>query len=451
MAEFDLLLVAKMVVPDSTKEPLSPGFVAVRDSKIVLVGEGEPAGITARESIVAKDGIIIPGLVSAHDHMYGVLAHGIPVDTEVKGFRGFLEDFWWPRVEDRIDVEALRAAVEVAVLERLRTGTTCISDILEAPYAIPGALDAESRVLNRAGLRGVLSFEATERVSKENGESGLEENLSFISSEKDAGLTRGMHCLHTTFTCSPAFIRRCREQADSTGSGIQIHLEESPYEAEFDAKKYHKLPVSVYDEAGFWGPDVIASQCVQTTPEEIGILAKHHVKISHQPLSNGEVGGGIAPVPSMVEQGLEVGLGTDGFIVDMFEVMRAAWLLHKAASADPGVLTAAQVFKMATETGARILGVGAGAIRPGFKADVAILDDRFPTPITKENAVTQLVVYGSGTFVKDVIIDGKVVVKSRRVLNIDEDSARRKGIEAARNLWSHSGNQRTSRSRRKNA
>ena len=108
MAEFDLLLVAKLVVPDSASKPLSPGYIAIRDSKIEAVGEGEPTGIAAQERVVTKNGIIIPGLVSTHDHMYGVLAHGIPVNREIKGFRSFLSDFWWPQVEDKLDLEALK-------------------------------------------------------------------------------------------------------------------------------------------------------------------------------------------------------------------------------------------------------------------------------------------------------------------------------------------------------
>jgi cytosine/adenosine deaminase-related metal-dependent hydrolase len=372
--------------------------------------------------------------------MYGVLAHGIPVNREIKGFRGFLEDFWWPQVENRLDLEGIRAAVEVAALERLKSGTTCVADILEAPNAIPGALDAEAQVVDRAGMRAVLSFEATERVSQENGKMGLEENATFIAKRnRSAGLVRGMHCIHTTFTCSPSLIRNCREQADATGAGIQIHLEESPYETAYTAETYHTSPVKVYDDLGFWGPDVVASQCVQTTPEEIEILAKHGVNVSHQPLSNGEVGGGIAPIPRMIDQGLAVGLGTDGFVVDMFEVMRWAWLLHKAASVNPSVMTASQVFKMATETGARILRTGAGAIRPGFKADLVVLDDRFPTPTTTENVLTQLVVYGSGRLVKDVVVDGKVVVRAGNAIHIDAESAHKRGLRAARRLWSLSG------------
>jgi len=437
LVEFDLLLMAKLVIPDSTHKPLSPGFVAINGSKIAAVGEGIPTGIEARDRIVARNGIIIPGLVSTHDHMYGVLAHGIPVNFEIKGFRGFLEDFWWPRVEDRLDLDALQAAVEVSTLERLTTGTTCVADILEAPNTIPGALEAEARVLERVGMRAVLSFEASERVSRENGHRGLEENSAFIAERnRRAGLVRGMHCIHTTFSCSPSFIQECRRQANGTGAGIHIHLEESPYESEYTKDAYHKLPVEVYDSLGFWGPDVLASQCVQTTSEEIKTLASHRVKVSHQPLSNGEVGGGIAPVPLMMGRGLQVGLGTDGFVVDMFEVMRGAWLLHKAASTDPSVMTASQVFRMATESGAGILGTGSGAIRPGLKADLVVLDDLFPTPITKENALTQLVVYGSGRLVRDVVVDGKVVVKRRKAVHVNAASARRKGSEAARRLWS---------------
>jgi 5-methylthioadenosine/S-adenosylhomocysteine deaminase len=163
-------------------------------------------------------------------------------------------------------------------------------------------------------------------------------------------------------------------------------------------------------------------------------------------LSNGEVGGGIAPVPSMIDQGLVVGLGTDGFVVDMFEVMRGAWLLHKAAATDPSVMTASQVFKMATEAGAEILGTGAGAIRPGLKADLVVLNDMFPTPITRENALAQLVVFGSGNLVRDVVVDGDVVVRRGKGTRVDAGSAYRRGLEAARRLWSSTGGRGSQRS-----
>lgn len=413
-----------------------PGFVAVSDGCVVKVGSGEPMGLTAQKVVDASDAVVIPGLVSAHDHMYGVLAHGIPVKVAVTGFWDFLKNFWWPYVEDRLDKRLVEAAVRYAAVERLKTGTTFVADILEAPFALPGVLDVEAGVLEEAGLRGILSFEATERVSRENGMKGLEENDSFIKKMKARnGLVKGMHCIHTTFTCSPEFIKRCREDADKTGAGIHIHFEEGIYETEEALKRYGKYPAELYEELGFWGPDVLASQCVKTTARELDILARRGVKVSHQPLSNGEVGGGIAPVPEMLERGMTVCLGTDGFIVDMFEVMRNTWLLHKAAKENAGVMPAQTVFRMATENGAKALGIYAGKIEEGRRADIVVIRNRFPTPVTSENVISQLVVYASGSWVDTVIVDGKIVVKNGQSTRVDEEKAKKECFKAAEKLW----------------
>ena len=440
MVEHSLLISADIVVRDSTSPPLSPGYVVVDDGRIVEVGRGRPSGISAEERIELDNSILIPGLISSHDHMYGVLAHGIPVKKAPKGFWEFLDEFWWPYVENRLDKEMIRAASYMAAVERLKTGTTCVGDILEAPNSIPGALDVEAKAVEEVGLRAVLSFEATERISEENGKLGLEENLRFIKNRnRKEGLVKGMHCIHTTFTCSPEFIRECREQANQTGAGIHIHFEEGPYESEYCLRRYGKLPALLYEELGFWGGDVLASQCVQTRAEEIEILARHGVKASHQPLSNGEVGGGIAPIPDMVERGILVGLGTDGFIVDMFEVMRTTWLIHKSARVDASVMPADLVFRMATENGGRILGVKAGRIEEGYRADMVLVRNRFPTPVTEDNVITQLVVYGSGNLVDTVIVDGRVVVRNGKMERVNEERIRQDCIKAAEKLWSGVG------------
>jgi len=436
MTEVDLLIKGCLIVCSSEGPFYSPGYVAVIDGLITDVGEGKPVGLTAGVQINAEGMIAIPGLISAHDHMYGVLAHGIPIKTEINSFWDFLVKFWWPYVEDRLDRQLVESAVRYAAVERLKTGTTAIADIVEAPNTIPGILDVEAAILNKAGLRGVLSFEATERISPDNGIMGLEENTRFIKKmNSKEGLVKGMHCIHTTFTCSPDFIKRCREEANATGAGIHIHFEEGAYESEKALEKYGKLPAFLYEELNFWGPDVLASQCVKTTMDELEVLAKYNVKVSHQPLSNGEVGGGIAPVPEMLERNILVCLGTDGFIVDMFEVMRNAWLLHKAAKENVSIMPAETVFKMATENGAQALNLRSGKIMKGYKADIVLLKNMFPTPITPNNIITQLVIYASSSWVDTVIVDGKVVVKDRRTINIDEEKARKQCIRAAKKIW----------------
>ncbi|MEM2114651.1 MAG: amidohydrolase family protein, partial [Candidatus Caldarchaeum sp.] len=155
----------------------------------------------------------------------------------------------------------------------------------------------------------------------------------------------------------------------------------------------------------------------------------------HQPLSNGEVGGGIAPVPEMLDRKMTVCLGTDGFIVDMFEVMRTTWLLHKAARENAAIMPAETVFKMATENGAETLGIKAGRLEKGYKADIVVVKNMFPTPVTIDNVVAQLVVYGSGSWVDTVVVDGKVVVEDGEALTVNEQNAREESIKAAEKLW----------------
>ncbi|MCS6768912.1 MAG: amidohydrolase family protein [Candidatus Caldarchaeum sp.] len=436
MAEADVIISGGLVVVSAEGPFYSPGYVAVESGEITEVGPGKPKGLTAQNKIEAQDSVIIPGLVSAHDHMYGVLAHGIPVKAKLSGFWDFLDRFWWPYVENRLDKSLVEAAVRYAVVERLKTGTTLTADILEAPNAIPGVLDVEADVLESAGLRGVLSFEATERIGPENGLLGLSENSDFIKRRnKRNGLVKGMHCIHTTFTCSPEVIKKCRAEADESKAGIHIHFEEGSYESEQSIRRYGKLPAFVYEELGFWGPDVIASQCVKTTLEELDVLARHGVRVSHQPLSNGEVGGGIAPVPEMLERGITVCLGTDGFVVDMFEVMRNTWLIHKAAKENASVMPAETVFRMATENGARALGVNAGKLVKGYKADITVVKNKFPTPLTVDNVVSQLVVYCSGTWVDTVVVEGKVVVENGKILTVNEQEAKKDCFKAAEKLW----------------
>jgi len=418
---------------DRGRRILENGYIVVGNGRIQQVGEGEPRKVTAKRVIDARGKIVIPGLISSHSHMYGILSRGIPVSRAPSSFRGFLEDFWWPKMENRLGKQEIEDATRMACVEMARSGTTCFADILEAPNAIPGALDVEADVIREAGLRAFLSFEASQRISESNGEGGLQENATFIRKcSQRQGIVNGMMCTHTLFTCSLPFLSRAR----ALGSGIHIHLEEGKYEAEYCKDKYGKLPVEIYEEIGFLGPDLIASQCVHTSPEEITLLARHDVKISHMPLSNCEVGGGIAPVKQFLDIGLTVSLGTDGYVTDMFEVMRSAFLIHKGYLQDASVLPADQVFEMATLSGAKTLGISdrVGSIEAGKDADIVILDERFATPVTPNNVYTQLVTFGKGSYVNTVVIQGRIIVDNGAMVTISED-ARISCAKTAERFW----------------
>ena len=385
----------------------------------------------------APDQALAPGFVNAHVHLYGVLAHGIPLGKAPSDFWSFLNDFWWPLVEDALDHEMITAATDWVCAEMLRSGITSFYDCLEAPFAIPDALLAQRDVVERRGLRGILSFEATERVSKENGQKGLQENADFVDlCKKDGRLVQGLMCFHTTFTCSADFIQQAFAMATERDVLTHMHCNEGVHEPEYALKHFGKRTLEYYDELGVTGPGMMASQCVQLSERERAIIAEKGVRVTHMPLSNCEVGGGIAPVPEQLAAGVLVGLGSDGYINDFFEVMRGAFLIHKAHRQNPQVMPANEVWNMATIGGARAIGLeNVGKLEPGWAADLQLIDAEFPTPAAAHNLYDQLLLWRNHTHVKDVMVAGRWRVREGIVLEADMGAMRARVQENADRMW----------------
>ncbi|HLF28906.1 MAG TPA: amidohydrolase family protein [Anaerolineae bacterium] len=414
--------------------------VAVDVDRVTAIGPHADllARFPAAEVVDATGGVIAPGFVNAHQHLYGVLSHGIPLDRAPQDFWAFLEEFWWPRLEDALDHDLIRAAVDMACLEMVRCGVTTFYDVLEAPLALPGCLQAEAEVVRRWGLRGVLSFEATQRVSRENGELGLHENVEFIEACRQTdGLVSGLMCFHTTFTCSADFIRRAFELGEQHAALVHFHCSEGRYEPEYTLKHFGRRPVEHYAKLGVLSSRAFASQCVQIDQREIELLAQHGARVSHMPLSNCEVGGGIAPVPALLAAGVPVSLGTDGYVNNYFALMRGAFLIHKAHLENPQVMPAHVVWKMATLNGVHDLKLAdrIGQLRPGYSADLILIDADTPTPLSAGNLLDQLLLWRDPGNIQSVMCAGRWLMRDREVIGVDEARIRARCREAAERLW----------------
>jgi len=435
----ELILTAAFVMPASSSAPQVGWGVAVRGERIAGVGPlSALAGrFPAARRLHLPDCAIAPGFVNSHHHMYGVLSHGIPLDAAPAGFWPFLSDFWWPRVEDVLDQKMIAAATELACLNMVRGGVTTFYDCLEAPNALPGAMDVEAEIVRRWGLRGILSFEATQRQSEANGQLGLAENAHFIDRCRRAGgLVQGLMCYHTTFTCSPVFIRQAFALAGERGVKVHAHVSEGTWEPSWCLEHYGRRTVEQYAHWGLLGPQMLASQCVQIDANEIALLAQHGVGVAHMPLSNCEVGGGFSPVPEMLQAGIPVALGSDGYIDNFFEVMRGAFLLHKARRQDPAVMPASAVWAMATENGARALGLpDVGRLAAGYAADLITIDLDLPTPASAGNLREQLLLWRNPQHVRDVMVAGRFLLRDGEIAGIDEAAIRAHCREAALELW----------------
>lgn len=413
--------------------------VRVVGDRVTAVGTHDQLQAAYPNDVIhrASGHVVAPGFVNAHVHLYGVLAHGIPLTNAPADFWGFLADFWWPLIEDALDHEMIAAATDWGCVEMLRSGITSFYDILEAPYAIPDALFAQKEVVERRGLRGILSFEATERVSQENGQLGLRENARLIEQcQKEGGLVQGLMCFHTTFTCSAPFIRQAFALGADLGVLTHCHCNEGVHEPEYALKHFGKRTLEYYQELGVTGPRMMASQCVQLSERERAIIAEHQIKVTHMPLSNCEVGGGIAPIPQQMAAGVTLGLGSDGYINDFFEVMRGAFLIHKANHQTPQVMPAHDVWYLATEGGARALGwENIGRLQPGWAADLQIIEATFPTPVAEHNLYDQLLLWRNHTHVKDVMVAGQWRVRDGLVVGADMGAIRARVQANAARMW----------------
>lgn len=434
------LILGDWLITSATEVPKKSWGVRVVGSRIDRIGSHADLVVEYPDDEIHDAGgtVIAPGFVNAHTHLYGTLAHGIPLDKAPSDFWAFLADFWWPLVEDALDHEMICAATDWVCAEMLRSGTTSFYDCLEAPFAIPQALLAQKEVVERRGMRGILSFEATERVSAENGQLGLRENASFVDlCQKERGLVQGLMCFHTTFTCSASFIKQAFDLAAERDVLTHMHCNEGVHEPNFALEHFGQRTLEYYDALGVTGPHMLASQCVQLSDRERAIIAERGIKVTHMPLSNCEVGGGIAPVPQQLAAGVTLGLGSDGYINDFFEVMRGAFLIHKASHQNPQVMPAHQVWHIATEGGAKAIGLKhVGRLEPGWVADLQLINaTSLPTPVAEHNLYDQLVLWRNHTHVRDVMVAGVWCVLDGDVLDADLGQMRARVQANAERMW----------------
>ena len=247
---------------------------------------------------------------------------------------------------------------------------------------------------------------------------------------------QGLMCFHTTFTCSAEFIQQAFALGDERGVLTHMHCNEGVHEPNYALDHFGARTLEYYDRLGVTGPHMLASQCVQLSDTERAIIAERGIKVTHMPLSNCEVGGGIAPVPEQLAAGVTVGLGSDGYINDFFEVMRGAFLIHKANQLNPQVMPAHDVWRLATEDGARSIGLDRiGRLEPGWAADLQVIDGEFPTPTAEHNLYDQLVLWRNHTHVRDVMVAGQWRVRDGIVLGADLDAMRARVHRNAERMW----------------
>ena len=436
---------AMIVVPDEKKCLIRNGFIRIDGNKIAEIDSMEK--LTAQklegaEVIDAKGKIAIPGFVSTHSHLYSAVVRSLPhagYDDVDFSFVSWMDRFWFKMLEDKVNRKDVYAGTLINCIENIKHGYTTTSDTCEGSYALPGALFEAGRAAEESGIRGLMSFETTGRISPENAELGLKENVDFIQERRKYPDSRiqGVIGVHTTYTCSGDLIQKCRAEATRIGAGLQMHLADDRWHSFDSTLKYGKRCLKWLEDLEFLGPDVLFFHCSymnnRLDPE---IMKRHGCNISHQPVSNASFGFWPNMVP-FIDAGVNVSLGTDGQTQSMFENMRAAQMIHRIRYEDLELLPDKQMFEMATINGARSLHMEdqIGTLEVGKKADIVLLKNNSPVPVFENNVMNFIVTVADSAHVDTVIIDGNLVVKGGEYLLMDEEEVRAKCQEQAVDFW----------------
>ncbi|MGB9791668.1 MAG: amidohydrolase [Thermacetogeniaceae bacterium] len=401
-----------------SETPIVQGDVAIEGNTIVKVGnEGSISQNWQPEKVIdGSNYLCLPGFINCHTHAAMTLLRSYADDLPLMDW---LEKKIWP-IENRLKGEDVYWGSLLAMVEMIKSGTTTFNDMY---FFMDEVAQAAKDIGIRACLsRGLIGIGGSAEV-------GIEESKELFEKWQGGaeGRIRVWFGPHAPYTCPPEYLKRVVALAKEYRTGIHIHVAETRDEVRIIREQYSKTPVAYLDDLGVFELPVVAAHCVHLTDEDISILARRKVAVAHNPESNMKLASGIAPIARLRMAGVTVGIGTDGTAsnnnLDMFGEMRTAALVQKAFNENPSVLPALDVLKMATSEGAKALGMGdvIGSLKPGYKADLILVNIHKPHFYPRHNLVAHVVYAAEAGDVDAVIIDGKIIMEDRRILTIDEE------------------------------
>ncbi|HEY6543014.1 MAG TPA: putative aminohydrolase SsnA [Ktedonobacteraceae bacterium] len=430
------------------------GAVLVQGDRIAAIGNDVALlqQYPGAHYIDARGGLIMPGFLCTHTHFYSAFARGMAIPGEPpRNFPEILERLWW-RLDKLLTLVDTRASADVYMVDAVRNGVTCVIDHHASPNAIEGSLDVIADAVEAAGVRACLAYEVSDRDGPEVIEEGIRENERFIQSlragrsqQAGAGMISASYGLHASFTLSPATLERCAAGASRLGVGFHIHVAEDVSDENDSMARYQKRVVERLEADSILGPRSIAAHCVHVNSGEIGRLAETGTNSVHNPRSNMNNAVGRAPVEGMLAAGVNVGLGNDGFSMNMLQEMKVAYLLHKLALLDPRAMPGNLVFDMAFQNNARIAEAvfgpfsahfpRVGELNAGAAADIVLLDYVPPTPMSAGNFPWHGIFGMDGQHVNSTMVAGRWLMRNRQLLTIDEERIAARARELSQALW----------------
>lgn len=439
-----LIINGPIVTWGSPNEILEGHALLIQDGKIAAIGlESElKEKYPNRMTLDAQGQLIMPGNICAHTHFYGAFSRGMAIPGEpATNFAEILEKLWW-KLDKALDEEGVYYSALTLLIDAIKYGTTTVFDHHASPNFIDGSLDVVYDALLASGLRASLCYEVTDRDGEERTLAGIRENGRFIrrvaSGELDP-MVRAHFGLHASLTVSDETLDKCL--AENAGmAGFHSHAAEGIVDQVDSLEKYDMRVIERFYKKGILGPKTIMAHGIHLDEKEIDLLAKTQTWMTHQPRSNMNNAVGVAPVEEMMRKGVKVGMGNDGFSNAMWSEWFAAYTLHKANQRDPRAMNGYDVIKMAVENNSDLVtqtfdGLRVGKIEKGAAADIIFVDYAPITPMHAGNLPWHILFGFRDGMVTMTMANGRVLMKDRRLVFLDENEVAAKSREAAQHAW----------------
>ncbi|HXY69583.1 MAG TPA: putative aminohydrolase SsnA [Gemmatimonadales bacterium] len=400
-----------------------------------------PSHPTPSHSVLDAGGrLLMPALINCHTHLYSTLARGIALPGPApKNFPEILKKLWW-RLDRALEPDDVYLSALVGLVDCAKNGVGTLVDHHSSPNACAGSLDQVERAFREVGLRGVLCYETSDRDGPAKAQAALEENVRFIERTRRAGdgLIAASFGLHASFTLSDRTLRRAVEAEQGLGAGFHIHVAEDRSDLDHARRRFKKTVVARLRDLGVLTDRTLAAHCIHVTAGDVAALARLGSAVAHNPQSNSNNAVGVAKLLELMAAGVLVGLGSDGYSPRMWDEFKTAFHLQKVRTGDPrvGYAEAWAAALLNNRTIARKLwGMEIGRIEPGARADLVLVDYWPPTPLHAGNLFGHVLFGIANAPVDTLIVNGRVVVKDKRCVTVDEAAVAERATRKAKALW----------------
>lgn len=431
----------RMITRDGENPWLEDGAVLIDGEQIKKVGTTAELKkeFPEAEFIDAKGGVIMPGLINTHNHIYSAMSRGLSINGyHPEGFLDILDGMWWT-IDRHLTLEQTKYSAMATYIDCIKNGVTTIFDHHAGFGSIENSLFVIGEAAKECGVRSCLCYEVSDRDGEEKAKAGILENEAFIkyAMADDSDMLAGMFGLHAQFTLSDKTLEMCNAHKPE-GAGYHIHVAEGIEDLHDCLKKYGKRIVNRLFDMNILGPKTITAHCIYVNPHEMDLLKETDTMVVHNPESNMGNACGCPPTMEIFRKGILTGLGTDGYTNDMFESMKVANVLHKHNSCNPNEAWAevpAMLFESNAKIANRYFKRPLGILKAGAAADVVIADYNPLTPMDASNISGHILFGISGRSIVTTVANGKVLMKDRKLTHIDEAKVMADCRQKASELW----------------